>query len=125
MDTAAVDVRQPEVGVIEDIEELRAKLKVEAFAKLGVLQQGDISIHEARTSKNIPAKITNRAGRLQIETIGIDPSTHRSQIDVPIASRVRDPARRNRWVVGRVVRTGAGDAAAGAAAGFVIAVPDI
>ena len=54
-----VDAR--EIGVVQDVEKLGAKLKRDAFAKLRILAHGKIPVGEVRTPENIPTHITKRS----------------------------------------------------------------
>ena len=53
--------RQRVVGVIEDVEELRAELNPELFRDLGILRQSEVCVVEMRTSHGIPTQVAERS----------------------------------------------------------------
>src|SRR5258708_4233444 len=82
------DDRQPEVGMVDQVEELGAKLKVEAFHQAKGLEQRSVYREQAGAFENVPARISVEAGHRQKECMRIEPFSLLPYDDRPAESRI-------------------------------------
>src|SRR5678816_1220869 len=71
-------VRQIEVGMIQEIEKLRAQLQVDVFTQSRVLQQRHIHVLISRTIENVSSRVPKSARRRETECSGIEPAFRRA-----------------------------------------------